>query len=136
MSYSNDTSIHLRVSSEARQGSRKTMEDYTVVTIEPRHNSECFFAVFDGHGGHQAASFARHNLWKTIQKQKSFYSSDPDEVREAIKRAFIEIHSAMWKERGRLYKATFQNSFKIFVYDPLLERSIIKLHENTNQAST
>ncbi|CAB4024442.1 phosphatase 1D-like [Paramuricea clavata] len=107
MSSSNDTTVHLRVSVEASQGSRKSMEDYTSVTIEPRQDRECFFAVFDGHGGHQAAFFARQNLWKTIQKQKDFYSSDPDEVGKAIKRAFVEIHTAMWKERDSWPKTKY-----------------------------
>jgi protein phosphatase 1D len=102
MSESKGTTVHLRFSVEATQGSRKSMEDYTSVTIGPQHDSECFFAVFDGHGGYQAASFARQNLWETIQKQKDFYSNDPDEVGKAIKRAFVETHTAMWKERGRL----------------------------------
>lgn len=101
MSSTSGTTVHLRVSVEAAQGSRKSMEDFTAVMIEQAFDSECFFAVFDGHGGHQAAFFARQNLWKAIQKQKDFYSSDPNEVSKAIKRAFVEIHSAMWKERGR-----------------------------------
>jgi hypothetical protein len=104
MSSSNDTTVHLRVSVEASQGSRKSMEDYTSVTIESREDRECFFAVFDGHGGHQAAFFAKQNLWKTIQKQKDFYSGDPEEVGKAIKRAFVEVHTAMWKERGKHLK--------------------------------
>ena len=116
MSSSNDTTVHLRVSVEASQGSRKSMEDYTSVTIEPRRDRECFFAVFDGHGGHQAAFFARQNLWKTIQKQKDFYSSDPDEVGKAIKRAFVEIHTAMWKERGKHLKIYEKQNLKIYVY--------------------
>ena len=101
MSDSHGTTVHLRVFVEASQGSRKSREDYTAVTIGPQHDSECFFAVFDGHGGHQAASLAGQNLWKTIQKQNDFYSNDPEKVGKAIKRAFVEIHTAMWKERGR-----------------------------------
>ena len=57
MSDSHGTTVHLRVFVEASQGSRKSREDYTAVTIGPQHDSECFFAVFDGHGGHQAASW-------------------------------------------------------------------------------
>ena len=119
MSTTSGTTVHLRVSVEAAQGSRKSMEDYTSVAIEPREDSECFFGVFDGHGGHQAAFFARQNLWETIQKQRDFYSTDPNEVGKAIKRAFVEVHKAMWKERGRTYdmEKTFTNViFGIFVY--------------------
>ena len=144
MSGSNGTTVHLRVSVEASQGSRKTMEDYTAVTIQPRHDSECFFAVFDGHGGHQAASFARQNLWKTIQKQKDFYSSDPEEVGKAIKRAFVEIHTAMWKERGMKYLKNiyekqhlkFYNMYivpndTIFLYSRLLLKDVLNYLKNT-----
>ena len=42
MSDSHGTTVNLRVSVEASQGSRKSMEDYTAVTIGPQHD-----AVFD-----------------------------------------------------------------------------------------
>lgn len=57
-----------------------------------------FFAVFDGHGGREAAHFARGHLWSFIRKQKGFMSRDPQEVCAAISKGFIACHHAMWKK--------------------------------------
>ncbi|KAG8587821.1 hypothetical protein GDO81_005793 [Engystomops pustulosus] len=57
-----------------------------------------FFAVFDGHGGREAAHFARDHLWGFIRKQKGFMSQDPEEVCTAIRKGFIACHHAMWKK--------------------------------------
>ncbi|KAM3934167.1 protein phosphatase 1D [Leptodactylus fuscus] len=57
-----------------------------------------FFAVFDGHGGREAAHFARDHLWGFIRKQKGFMSRDPEEVCAAIRKGFIACHHAMWKK--------------------------------------
>ncbi|EDO37355.1 predicted protein, partial [Nematostella vectensis] len=56
-----------------------------------------FIAVFDGHGGREAAVFARSRLWETIKKQRGFYSSDPEHVVKAIKEGFMATHRSMWK---------------------------------------
>ncbi|XP_043574029.1 protein phosphatase 1D-like [Chiloscyllium plagiosum] len=69
----------------------------------PRHRPRprpgvAFFAVFDGHGGREAAVFARDNLWKCIKKQRGFLSEDPEEFRGAIRKGFIACHYAMWKK--------------------------------------
>ncbi|XP_062887851.1 protein phosphatase, Mg2+/Mn2+ dependent, 1Da [Mobula hypostoma] len=111
----------LRVSVHSDQGGRKYMEDVTQVVIEPepepgeaesgeeedggvqgpRHRRRpgvAFFAVFDGHGGREAAVFARDNLWKCIKKQRGFLSEDPEEFRAAIRKGFIACHYAMWKK--------------------------------------
>lgn len=83
------------------------MEDYTAVKLEAQHDSEAFFGVFDGHGGYNAALFARENLWNSIRKQKDFYSSDPNKVSKAIKEGFLQVHEAMWKERGNVLSLRF-----------------------------
>ncbi|XP_048857441.1 protein phosphatase 1D-like [Brienomyrus brachyistius] len=56
------------------------------------------FAVFDGHGGAEAAHFARDHLWDHIKKQRGFWSRDNEEVSAAIRKGFIACHYAMWKE--------------------------------------
>ncbi|XP_023680436.1 protein phosphatase 1D-like isoform X1 [Paramormyrops kingsleyae] len=56
------------------------------------------FAVFDGHGGAEAAHFARDSLWDHIKKQRGFWSRDNEEVSAAIRKGFIACHHAMWKE--------------------------------------
>ncbi|XP_051891771.1 protein phosphatase 1D-like [Pristis pectinata] len=106
----------LRVSVHSDQGGRKYMEDVTQVVIEPESGpgeaesgeeedprprtrpGVAFFAVFDGHGGREAAVFARDNLWKCIKKQRGFLSEDPEEFRGAIRKGFIACHYAMWKK--------------------------------------
>ncbi|KAM5274825.1 protein phosphatase 1D [Ctenodactylus gundi] len=64
-----------------------------------RHRpSVAFFAVCDGHGGREAAQFAREHLWGFIKKQKGFTSSEPAKVCAAIRKGFLACHLAMWKK--------------------------------------
>ncbi|KAM9846333.1 protein phosphatase 1D-like isoform 1-T1 [Aulostomus maculatus] len=60
--------------------------------------SVAFFAVFDGHGGREAAHFARENLWELLKRQRGFWSKDHSEVCAALRKGFIACHHAMWKE--------------------------------------
>uniref|UniRef100_A0A674B0T1 Protein phosphatase, Mg2+/Mn2+ dependent 1D n=1 Tax=Salmo trutta TaxID=8032 RepID=A0A674B0T1_SALTR len=48
--------------------------------------SVAFFAVFDGHGGREAAQF------------RGFWSKDDEEVCSAIRKGFVACHHAMWKK--------------------------------------
>ncbi|KAM8976756.1 protein phosphatase 1D isoform 2-T2 [Pelodytes ibericus] len=112
----------LRVSVSSDQGGRKYMEDVTQVLVEPEpgedelawmeeeegvspaspraggRQSVAFFAVYDGHGGREAAHFARDHLWGFIRKQKGFMSEDSEEVCAAIRKGFVACHHAMWKK--------------------------------------
>uniref|UniRef100_A0A8C5P681 Protein phosphatase 1D magnesium-dependent, delta isoform n=1 Tax=Jaculus jaculus TaxID=51337 RepID=A0A8C5P681_JACJA len=63
-----------------------------------RRSSVAFFAVCDGHGGREAAQFAREHLWAFIKKQKGFTSSEPAKVCAAIRKGFLACHLAMWKK--------------------------------------
>ncbi|KAM9002713.1 protein phosphatase 1D isoform X2 [Sarcophilus harrisii] len=63
-----------------------------------RRSSVAFFAVCDGHGGREAAQFAREHLWGFIKKQKGFGSTEPAEVCAAIRKGFLACHLAMWKK--------------------------------------
>ncbi|KAL4647186.1 protein phosphatase 1D [Arapaima gigas] len=66
---------------------------------DPRpRRSVAFFAVFDGHGGREAAQFARDHLWDFIKKQRGFWSRDDSEVCGAIRKGFVACHHAMWKK--------------------------------------
>lgn len=67
-----------------------------------RRSSVAFFAVCDGHGGREAAQFARDHLWGFIKKQKGFTSSEPAKVCAAIRKGFLACHLAMWKKLGKL----------------------------------
>lgn len=57
------------------------------------------FAVFDGHGGKEAAVYARDHLWQNIKKQDGFFSREPNAVMSAINEAFRVTQEGMWKER-------------------------------------
>ncbi|XP_029467880.1 protein phosphatase 1D [Rhinatrema bivittatum] len=63
-----------------------------------RPPSVAFFAVYDGHGGREAAQFAREHLWNFIRKQRGFLSPEPREVCAAIRKGFVACHHAMWKK--------------------------------------
>ncbi|XP_019366662.1 PREDICTED: protein phosphatase 1D [Gavialis gangeticus] len=102
----------LAVSVFSEQGGRKYMEDVTQIVVEPEPEQEAtaaagearprrsaaFFAVCDGHGGREAAQFARENLWGFITQQKGFCSAEPAEVCAALRKGFVACHRAMWKK--------------------------------------
>lgn len=60
--------------------------------------SVAFFAVFDGHGGCEAAQFAREYLWEFVKKQRGFWSHCDREVCSALRKGFVACHHAMWKK--------------------------------------
>ncbi|XP_022051324.2 protein phosphatase, Mg2+/Mn2+ dependent, 1Da [Acanthochromis polyacanthus] len=64
----------------------------------PSRRSVAFFAVFDGHGGREAAQFARDYLWEFMKKQRGFWSDSDREVCSAIRKGFVACHHAMWKK--------------------------------------
>lgn len=68
--------------------------------------SVAFFAVFDGHGGREAAHFARENLWDLLKRQRGFWSGDHGEVCAALRKGFIACHHAMWKELRKSPKSS------------------------------
>jgi len=87
---------NLRVSAEAERGGRKYMEDVALVDFRRENNIEyAVFGIFDGHGGRQAARFAKAHLMNFIRQQKCFYSSRPENVKKAIHEGFIACHEAM-----------------------------------------
>ena len=88
-------SIRVQASAAACRGARRHMEDATLLT---RDEQFACFAVFDGHGGREAAAFARNNLWRIVQRQPKFHSHDSEKVCGAIRDAFLICHRAMWKK--------------------------------------
>ncbi len=76
-------------------GKRPTMEDYhvckdTVVLPEgrlPGVSHVSFFAIYDGHGGTEAAEFLSRVLFDEIMQN---VIRDPANVEEAMRRAFVE----------------------------------------------
>lgn len=81
------------------------MEDLFSVAYQQTADLEnlefAFFGIFDGHGGVDAASYAKEFLMKNIISQKSFYSDDDDEVLKAIREGYLMTHQGMWKNLGK-----------------------------------
>ena len=94
-SFGSSIGLNLRVTGYCNQGGRKYMEDVFSVAYQqvPRWNflkegpvsflpvvvfqtpdekdlEYAFFGIFDGHGGREAAVFAKEHLMDTIVKQK------------------------------------------------------------------
>ena len=57
-----------------------------------------FSGIFDGHGGREAALYAKEHLMDSIVKQKGFWSDDDDSICKAIHQGFVHTHLEMWKE--------------------------------------
>lgn len=75
--------------------------------------SVAFFAVFDGHGGREAAQFARDYLWEFMKKQRGFWSDCDREVCSAIRKGFVACHHAMWKKLRELTNASPSHDIKL-----------------------
>ena len=121
--------LNLRVTGYKHQGGRRYMEDDFGVAYQQTSDEKdleyAFFGIFDGHGGKEAALFAKVNfifdifnhfkktqdilkccfvfqehLMDYIVTQKGFWEEEDDAVLKAIREGFIQTHYAMWKELG------------------------------------
>ncbi|CAM1154307.1 PPM1D (predicted) [Pycnogonum litorale] len=95
---------NLRVTGFCTQGDRKYMEDTISVAYQKTEDLKdleyAYFGIFDGHGGKEAAQYAKEHLMDTIVEQKNFRSNNDEDVLKAIRDGFIQTHMAMWKEVG------------------------------------
>lgn len=77
------------------------MEDFFSVAYQQTEDEKdleyAFFGIFDGHGGAEAAAFAKEHLMESIVKHRGFWSDDDEEVLHSIKDGFIHTHYSMWK---------------------------------------
>ncbi|XP_011055296.1 PREDICTED: uncharacterized protein LOC105146611 isoform X2 [Acromyrmex echinatior] len=94
--------VNLRVTGHCNQGGRKYMEDMFCVAFQPTPDDKdleyAFFGIFDGHGGGEAATFAKEHLMDIIVKQKNFWSDRDEDVLRAIRDGYMNTHYAMWRE--------------------------------------
>ena len=60
--------------------------------------SLAYFGIFDGHGGKEAAEFARQHLCQHILEQDDFWSenSNDKQILSAIRKGFLSCHNDMW----------------------------------------
>lgn len=88
------------------------MEDMFSVAYQQTSDDKdleyAFFGIFDGHGGGEAATFAKEHLMDIIVKQKNFWSDKDEDVLRAIRDGYVNTHYAMWRELG-LFKFFFNN---------------------------
>lgn len=96
--------VNLRVTGQCNQGGRKYMEDTFAVAYQQTDDESdleyAYFGIFDGHGGREAAIFAKEHLMNFIVGQKGFWSDEDENVLKAIKDGFVAAHMAMWKQVG------------------------------------
>ncbi|KAI5725346.1 hypothetical protein M8J77_014257 [Diaphorina citri] len=96
--------VNLRVTGHCNQGGRKYMEDMFSVAYQQTEDFNdleyAFFGIFDGHGGVEAATYAKEHLLDSIVQQKSFWSDNDDDVLHAIHEGYINTHQAMWKDQA------------------------------------
>lgn len=103
--------MSITVTAEMVAGGRRHMEDYLAVKLRPNDllrqvphlRRQAYIGVFDGHGGKEAARFARECLWKVIQNQPKYQRNDIDSVCESIREGFEALHEEMELLRGVSY---------------------------------
>lgn len=57
-----------------------------------------YFGIFDGHGGAEAAIYAKDHLIDSIVCQSNFWSSNDEDILRAIHDGYINTHYAMYKQ--------------------------------------
>lgn len=96
--------VNLRVTGHCSQGGRKYMEDTFSVAYQQTEDLKdleyAYFGIFDGHGGPEAALYAKDHLIDAIVSQSCFWSENDDDVLRAIHDGYIQTHYAMWKHHG------------------------------------
>jgi protein phosphatase 1D len=115
--------VNLRVTANSTQGHRKYMEDCYKIRFQrastpashdtglaPNQEGQSgqmtsdvlfsYFGIFDGHGGKEAAQFAKEKLYWKIVELDDFWSEDDSKVLSAIREGFVKCHMDMWKELG------------------------------------
>ena len=87
-------------------GDRECNEDYiSLAGVDPNsppnmnkgetNQDQRFLAVFDGHGGGEAARYACNNLWSVIKSTEGFDSNISMTVAKAIVTGFLRTHEDM-----------------------------------------
>ena len=100
--------ITISVTAETNAGGRRYMEDYLAVKLSssedlsnlPHLREQAYVGVFDGHGGKEAAKYARDRLWEIIQNQPKYQLSDVNSVKESLEEAYVALHEEMEPLRG------------------------------------
>lgn len=92
------------------------MEDNHVIKFLKKDTEDyefAYFGIFDGHGGPDASAFCRDNLLNEITKYEAFWTNNDEQVLSAIRKGFIDTHTAMWNVLGM---KQFCYSYIVFCY--------------------
>jgi len=93
--------VNLRVTGHCNQGGRKYMEDVFSVAYQQTEDEKdleyAYFGIFDGHGGREAALYAKTHLMDAITSNRNFWSDDDQLVLKAIREGFLTTQQNMWK---------------------------------------
>lgn len=96
--------VNLRVTGHCSQGGRKYMEDTFSVAYQQTEDLKdleyAYFGIFDGHGGPEAALYAKDHLIDAIVSQSCFWSENDEDVLRAIHDGYVQTHYAMWRHHG------------------------------------
>ena len=84
------------------------MEDFSSLMCERKIGGgdlvTACFAVYDGHGGKEAAEYAKAHLINTITKSPKFKSGDDRQVVTAIREGYAKLHQVMYEEMWQHWK--------------------------------
>ncbi|UJR29980.1 hypothetical protein I4U23_017527 [Adineta vaga] len=111
--------VNLRITTNSNQGGRKYMEDAYAIALQRLNQSDkespislAYFGIFDGHGGKEAAEFARQTLCQHILEQVEFWPESSDEnendqmILSAIRKGFLACHQDMWNHVSKWAKTS------------------------------
>jgi serine/threonine protein phosphatase PrpC len=80
------------------------MEDFFSVAYQQSEDEKdleyAFFGIYDGHGGQEAAVYAKEHLMNSIVRNPKFWSEDDDEVLKSIHEGYLATHHDMWRNQG------------------------------------
>ncbi|XP_059619618.1 uncharacterized protein LOC132263710 [Phlebotomus argentipes] len=97
--------VNLRVTGHCSQGGRKYMEDFFSVAYQQSEDEKdleyAFFGIYDGHGGCEAATYAKEHLMNEIVNQKLFWSENDSDILKAIREGYHATHNKMWREQEK-----------------------------------
>lgn len=98
--------LNLRITSFSSQGGRAYMEDHVGLMYIPCpgkfQKASIFYAgVFDGHGGEEAAKYAKDQLIYHIAQQKGFWLNDDEKILQAIKLGYLSLQRSMMQLQQR-----------------------------------
>ncbi|CAF3676363.1 unnamed protein product [Rotaria sordida] len=95
--------VNLRITTNSNQ------EDAYAIALQRLNPSDkespislAYFGIFDGHGGKEAAEYARQSLCQHILEQDDFWPNTSDEnqndqlILSAIRQGFLACHNDMW----------------------------------------